>query len=103
MTEEQPSIYQHITTVHQQVREFVQSYLEERSMPYIVTNIEGNSRSNYAPTLKTRDDLIPQYILTEVRETFKVDAESPRGHTRVGFEVLIDGNGKLRMGMRGLW
>lgn len=81
---------------HQQVREFVQAHLEERDMPYIVTKIECSSQTRYMPTLETRDDLIPEYILAEVKESFRVEADSPRGRVGIRCEVLVY-DGKLRL------
>ena len=92
-------IYQHITAIHQQVRDFISSYLKDNNLPYLVAAIEGKSKSNYAPTLKTRDDLIPQYVLTEIDETYCVTALSPHSFRRRGmcFDVCIDSDGKFRI------
>ncbi len=90
-------IYQHITAIHQQVRDFISQYLIDNDLPYLVAAIEG--KSNYAPTLKTRDDLIPQYVLTEIDETYCVTALSPHSFRRRGmcFDVCIDSDGKFRI------
>lgn len=86
-----------VVAIHQQVREFVQGFLDERNVPYIVTRIEGTSRTQYAPTLATRNDLIPEYILSDVYERFRVEADSPRGHVGMRFDVFVY-DGKLHMG-----
>jgi flagellar biosynthesis protein FliP len=81
---------------HQQVREFVQAYITDHDLPLIVTTIEGTSQTRYAATLATKNDLIPEYILAEVKEEFKVEAYSTSGHTSMRFEVYIY-DGKMHM------
>jgi hypothetical protein len=88
--------------IHQQVREFVQAYLEERDMPYIVTQIECTSRTRYMPTLETRNDLIPEYILADVHMSFRVEAESPRGGMGIRCDVHAS-ESKLHMDNVDVW
>lgn len=52
--DDNPPIYQHITAIHQQVRDFISQHLEDNDLPYLVTTIEGKSKSSYAPTLETQ-------------------------------------------------
>ena len=99
---EQPLIYQHLEAIHQQVRDFISSYLKNNNLPYLVTAIEGRSKSSYGPTLETQHDLIPQYILTEINEIYCVTALSPRSFhfprkSGMEFDVRIDSDGKLRI------
>lgn len=95
---EQPLIYQQLEAIHQQIRDFISQHLEDNDLPYLVTAIEGRSKSNYAPTLKTKNDLIPQHILTQIDETFRVTALSPHPRKNgMEFDVRIDSDGKLRI------
>ncbi len=95
---EQPSVYQQLEAIHQQVRDFISSYLEDNDLPYLVTAIEVKSKSSYAPTLATKNDLIPQHILAHIDETFHATALSPHPRKNgMEFDVRIDGNGKLRI------
>lgn len=95
---ETPLIYQQIEAIHQQIRDFISSYLEDNDLPYLVTAIEGRSKSNYGPTLKTKNDLMPQHILTQIDEAFHVTALSPHPRRHgMEFDVHIDSDGKLRI------
>jgi hypothetical protein len=96
--DKQPLIFQRLEAIHQQVRDFMSSHLIDNDLPYLVTAIEGRSKSNYGPTLKTKNDLIPQHILTEIDEIFRVTALSPHPRKNgMEFDVRVDGNGKLRI------
>ncbi|OLD63763.1 MAG: hypothetical protein AUF65_01260 [Chloroflexi bacterium 13_1_20CM_50_12] len=87
-----------IEATHQQVREFVQAYLDERDMPLVVVYIEGTSNTRYAATLETKYAFKPEYILAEVQEKFRVEAFSTRGkNMSMRFDVYVFGD-KLEMG-----
>ena len=95
---EQPLISQQIEAIHQQVCDFISQYLIANALPYLVTAIAGKSKSSYQPTLKTQHDLIPQHILTEINEAFRVTALSPHPRRHgMEFDVCIDSDGKLRI------
>lgn len=93
-----PSIYQHLKAIHQRVRDFISSYLKDNDLPYLVTAVEGKSKSSYGPTLETQHDLIPQYVLTKIDETYCVTALSPHPRKNgICFDVRVDSDGKLRI------
>jgi hypothetical protein len=48
------------------------------------------------PTLATKNDLIPEYILADIKESFRVEADSPRGHVGIRCEVIVY-DGKLHL------
>jgi len=75
----------------------VQAHITDHDLPLIVMTIEGTSKTRYTATLATKNDLIPEYSLADVKEEFKVEAYSTSGHTSMRFEVYVY-DGKMHMG-----
>jgi len=84
-----------IEAMHQKVREYIEKYLEDRNIAMKVVSIESCSITRYVPTIETKQDLIPQYILASTDiASFSVAAMQPHStrdfHCKV--YVLCDGS-----------
>ena len=98
MGENNEQLTSSVEVAHQQVREFVQAYLDERKMPLVVRAIEGTSKTRYAATPGTEYAFKPEYILADAQLEFRVDAFSTHGkNMSMRFDVYVSGD-KLLMG-----
>lgn len=84
----------HIAMMHQQVRE----YVEHEEPEYKVTSIVGDAETDYAPSLASRRESSPEYILVRNRIRFRVSAMHVElSYKTLSCEVRVTEEGKLCM------
>jgi ATP-dependent Zn protease len=86
-------MFQEITALHQQVRE----YVEQQEPAYKVTSIDGYSTTGYMCTLANQDEYI--HVRTDIR--FRVSGiQAGARYKRISCDVHVTSDGQLFMGDR---
>jgi hypothetical protein len=86
-----PEIFEPITALHQQVREFV----EQAEPNYRVIDIQGQTTTNYMVTHDTMDELQPYKKFVHCYTGMRFQVTAVYLHYTLKVEVHVDSDGQL--------